>query len=594
MPAAIVGGGLGVTLHVSARGGDRQLQAPRHGLEQRSPSTTADPGHSLLAHLSADEQAAALALLRATSHISALFDDVGTVRWVSDSITAVLGYTPEQFVGTSVFTYLHPNDTETVVGLLEFGAVNPTDGGLDRDDAETSADFRMRHHDGRWVVMEVLFNNFVATPGIRGSLTIAREATARHAFDGALVALARDTGSDEPLRRLLAYLEMKVSGTDAGLYWPDGDDQWTATSIDPELRTSDGPWVEALKRREYVVVPDLRQPGADLVQPDLAAAAVAAGYVACWSVPIPAPRHPRSAGRSGPGHDRDPLAALVLWSRSHREPLIGHLGTIEQVAVLAHLCLSRREADRERAARLAMELEQNRRLQELDAMRTDLVLSVSHELRTPLTSIISFADLLDDDPATRTAEDGAQYASIIKRNAERLLRLVGDLLFLGRLEAGIAPLTIGPVDLPGTVAAAVEEVRPAADAKGVVIRSETGHGRPFSGDPERIRQLVDNLLSNAVKYTDAGGSIRISARPTADADGWRLVVADDGIGIPPDEVGQVFDRFYRGSNARSAQIAGSGLGLVIAQAVATLHHGSIELSSDEGRGSTFDVLLRGA
>jgi signal transduction histidine kinase len=352
--------------------------------------------------------------------------------------------------------------------------------------------------------------------------------------------------------------------------------------------------VEALKRREHVVVADLRQPATDLVAPELAAAAVAAGYVACWSVPIPAPRHPRFASSSGPrpGQDRDPLGALVLWSRNHREPLTGHLATIEQVAALGYLCLSRREADRERAARLAMELEQNRRLQELDAMKTDLVLSVSHELRTPLTSIISFAELLDEDPATRSAEDGAQYASVIKRNAERLLRMVGDLLFLGRLEAGISPLTISPVDLPATVDAAVEEARPAADAKGVVIQSETGRGRPFSGDPERVRQLVDNLLSNAVKYSETGGSVRISAQP--DPEGWRLVVADEGIGIPRDEVRRVFERFYRGSNARQAQIAGSGLGLVIAQAVATLHHGSIELSSEEGRGSTFVVVVRGA
>jgi PAS domain S-box-containing protein len=562
-------------------------------LVQRSPSTTAVPA-GLLAQLDIDEQAAAVALLRATSHVSALFDAVGTVRWVSDSITAVLGYAPEEFVGTSVLTYLHPHDAQTAVGLLEFGAGNPTDGGLDRDDVETPVDFRMRHRDGRWVAMEVLFNNFVATPGIHGSLTIAREATGRHTLDRALMALARDTGSDEPLRRLLAFLEIKVSGTDTGLYWPDGDDQWTAADIDPALLTSDGPWVEALKRREHVVVPDLRRPAADLVAPELANAAVAAGYVACWSVPIPAPRHPRFAGSSGsrPGQDRDPLGALVLWSRNHREPLTGHLATIEQVAALGYLCLSRREADRERAARLAMELEQNRRLQELDAMKTDLVLSVSHELRTPLTSIISFADLLDEDPATRSAEDGAQYASVIKRNAERLLRMVGDLLFLGRLEAGISPLTISPVDLPAAVDAAVEEARPAAGAKGVVIQSETGRGRPFPGDPERVRQLVDNLLSNAVKYTETGGSVRISAQPGSE--GWRLVVADDGIGIPSGEIRQVFDRFYRASNARRAQIAGSGLGLVIAQAVATLHHGSIELSSEEGRGSTFAVVLRGA
>ncbi|HEX3948126.1 MAG TPA: HAMP domain-containing sensor histidine kinase, partial [Acidimicrobiales bacterium] len=380
---------------------------------------------------------------------------------------------------------------------------------------------------------------------------------------------------------------------DVGLFWPDGDSQWTSRGVDGSLLVSEGPWVDALKRREHVIITDLDQGVTDgLLAPELAAAGAAAGYVACWSIPLPAPRHPRFPGDRPDIDGREAVGSLVIWSRAHREPLMGHLGTIEQVATLAYLALSRREADRERTARLAMEQEQNRRLQELDAMKTDLVLSVSHELRTPLTSIISFTDLLDEDPEIRGTEEGAQYLGIIKRNAERLLNMVGDLLFLGRMEAGISPLSIGPVDLAEVVRAAAQEVRPMAELQGVAVQLDFGPGRPLSGDPERLRQLVDNLLSNAVKYTRDGGTVRLSAHPVDD--GWHLIVADDGIGIPAAEAEQVFDRFYRGTNAREAQIAGSGLGLVIAQAVANLHHGAIELATEEGRGSTFDVVLRGA
>ncbi len=549
---------------------------------------------SILAGLTANEQAAALALLRGTSHVSALFDADGTVRWMSPSVLQILGYRPEELEGTNLLTYLHPSDLQVALGLLQFGASNAMDGGLDRDDAGAAADFRMRHRDGRWVTMEVLFNNFLANPAIGGNLTIAREATGRHALDEALISLARDTAGDEPLRRLLAFVGVRISDTDIGLFWPAGDSQWIAPTVDPTLLVPEGPWVDAIKHREYVLAPDLQEAVATgLLSEPVARTAAAAGYVACWSVPVPAPRHPLSAGVPGPKVDgREALGSLVVWSRTHRDPLIGHLATIEQVAALAYLALSRREADRERSARLAMELEQNQRLQELDAMKTDLVLSVSHELRTPLTSIISFAELLDSEPEARATEEGAQYLAIIRRNAERLLHMVGDLLFLGRMDSEISPLTIGPVDLPEVVAAAVQDARPTAVAKELTVLVDTDRGRPFPGDVERVRQLVDNLLSNAIKYTGTGGTVRVAARPTDD--GWRLVVADDGIGIPAPEAAQVFERFFRGTNARQAQIAGSGLGLVIAQAVATLHHGSIELSTEEGVGSTFEVVLRGA
>jgi len=565
-------------------------------VEHGSPTTTTAATAPPLAGLTPDEQAAALALLRSTSHLPALFDTDGTIRWIGPSIVGVLGYHPEEFVGTNLLTYLHPADLQLAADLLDFGATNPRDGDLDRDDAATATDFRLRHRDGRWVTLEVLFNSFVATPGIGGNLTIAREATGRHALDDALISLARDAVGDRPLRRLLTFVEVRVSDADVALFWPSGDTTWVGPAVGTDLQAPDGPWVDAMKRGEFVLIEDLTDAtvvDTGLLPEALAQAAVAAGYVACWSVPVPAPHHPGSLGIAEPEVDvREPLGCLVVWSRTHRVPLIGHLGTIERVAALAYLALSRREADRERAARLEMEQEQNRRLQDLDAMKTDLVLSVSHELRTPLTSIISFVELLADDPETRSSEEGGEYLGIVKRNAERLLHMVGDLLFLGRLESGISPLTVGPVSLPDVVVAAVQEARATAEAKGVAVVVDTRPGRPFPGDVERVHQLVDNLLSNAVKYTKRGGTVRVEARPGDD--GWHLVVADDGIGIPAAEVPQVFERFFRGSNARQAQIAGSGLGLVIAQAVAQLHHGSIELSSEEGKGSTFMVTLRGA
>jgi PAS domain S-box-containing protein len=549
---------------------------------------------SQLSELTAVEQSAALALLRGTSHVSALLEADGIVRWISPSITKVLGYERDEFVGENIVSFLHPEDLEVALGLLEFGAANEFDGALDRDDISAAVDFRVRHRDGHWVAMEVMLNNFLATPGIGASLTIAMEATGRRAFDEALIALAQDWTGDEALLRLLAFLEVRISDSDTALFWSEGSTPWTTQRVPAALLVSEGPWVDALKRGEYVIIPDLSEGVTqDVISDNLAQTAIDAGYVACWCVPVPAPRHPESLWIASPRLDeREPLGAIVFWSKAQREPLLGHLGTIERVAALAYLALSRRVADMERSARLEMEREQVLRLQELDAMKTDLVLSVSHELRTPLTSIISFAELLDEQPQTYDAEESAQYLAIIKRNAQRLLRTVGDLLFLGRLESGISPLTVGPVDVSEVIRGAVEDVRPAAEGKDVTVDLDSSPGCPLSGDVERVRQLVDNLLSNAVKYTEPSGRVQVATHPLTD--GWQLTVADNGIGIPAGEVEQVFDRFYRCSNAREAQIAGSGLGLVIAEAVAKLHHGSIDLLPTEGGGSTFVVTLHDA
>ncbi len=223
-------------------------------------------------------------------------------------------------------------------------------------------------------------------------------------------------------------------------------------------------------------------------------------------------------------------------------------------------------------------------------MKTDLVLSVSHELRTPLTSIISFADLLDERPP-HTVQEQAEYLSIIRRNAQRLLRMVEDLLFLGRLESRTVLMAASPVDLPRLVAAAVEAVGETAEGRGVTLELSAEDGPPLRGDPERLRQLMDNLLSNAVKYTGKGGWARVDVRPVDGA--WRVTVTDNGMGVPREDRDHVFDRFVRGSNARQARIKGTGLGLAIVRAVAELHHGGIELLTDTGsEGSTFEVTLR--
>lgn len=246
----------------------------------------------------------------------------------------------------------------------------------------------------------------------------------------------------------------------------------------------------------------------------------------------------------------------------------------------------------EREYLLAIEKEQNTRLKELDAMKSQLVASVSHELRTPLTSIVSFTGLLRDGLGSDPVEDQVEFLDVIERNTDRLLRLVDDLLLLDKLDSNLMPLEFEPVNLPQLVAQALASIRPLAEEHGLDLELACQQGPLLQGDSQRLGQLVDNLLTNAVKFTPPGGRVSVGAAP--EGDGWRLEVRDTGIGVPAGEQGEIFDRFFRASNARRQAMAGSGLGLAIVKRIVQAHGGSIEITSDEGEGTTCAVVLPGA
>lgn len=535
----------------------------------------------------------ATALGRGTSQITWLLEADGVVRWVGPAVTRTLGYRPSELVGTNAVSLVHPDDARVAQALLAFASSHPTDGGFDYEGVDLSFDLRLRHRDGRWVATENLANNLLGTPEVQGILVVSRESAGRHALDDTLTALVQDGTSDGALRRLLEFVESSVerSAIDAALYWPGGDVPWTTNRVPGALLTTDGPWSES-QVGGTVIVDDLEKAVRDGLLPEkLSTAAMAAGYLACWTFPVPSSMDP-AWGENGHGGRPGPRSngALVIWSRRYHVPPIGHWDLVRRATELSSLALARRASELERQAHLRREREQIRLLEELGEMKTDLVLSVSHELRTPLTSIVSFSDLLGE--RLPLPEEQAEYLSIIRRNAKRLLHLVEDLLLLGRLESRTVTMAASPVDLPSLVESAVQAVKETSDGQGVPVEFATEPGPPLQADQAHLRQLVDNLLSNAVKYTGAGGRVRIEAVPLDR--GWQLTVSDNGIGIPEPERAAVFDRFVRGSNARQTSAAGTGLGLSIARAVAQLHHGGIELLADEGPGSTFVVTLRGA
>ena len=234
---------------------------------------------------------------------------------------------------------------------------------------------------------------------------------------------------------------------------------------------------------------------------------------------------------------------------------------------------------------------QNEGLQRIDEARNQFLAIVSHELRTPLTSIVSFIELIRGEAGALTPE-GLSFLDIIERNADRLHRLIGDLLMLDRVEAGALPLDLATVSIADLVTEAVRAATPGAAKQGVTLELSAFPGPPVTGDSRRLMQVLDNLIANAVKFSHRNGLVRVGA--ACDQGSWRIDVADSGIGIPPAEAGQLFSRFVRGSNARTAGLPGSGLGLSIVKVLTEMHGGQVEVRSVLGRGSTFSVFLPAA
>ena len=226
---------------------------------------------------------------------------------------------------------------------------------------------------------------------------------------------------------------------------------------------------------------------------------------------------------------------------------------------------------------------------EIQRMRDEFVATVTHELRTPLSSVVAAVDLLEDE--TDDPTPGQQHwAGMIRRNVDRLLRLVDDLLTVARAESGEFTLNPGPTDLATIADDAAASIRATADAKGVRVEVDTTSA-PLRADVTRIAQACDNLLANAVKFTPEGGVVRLRVAPAAGAATAVLEVADSGVGIPPEERERLFERFYRTSSATRGAVPGTGLGLTITTAIVEAHGGTIRIEDGIDGGTAFVVVL---
>jgi len=230
----------------------------------------------------------------------------------------------------------------------------------------------------------------------------------------------------------------------------------------------------------------------------------------------------------------------------------------------------------------------NERLKELDKLKSDFVSMVSHELKTPLAAMRTSAQVLEAaDIATETKRE---MLDIILRNVDRQTNLVNDLLDLSRIESGRMELKIESVSLDSVIADSIESVKQAASEEGIKLDVELPESlASVKGDREKLTQVVINLLNNAIKFTPRSGEITIKAR---ELNGQvEVKVSDTGIGIPPEDLDSVFDKFYQVDSTLTREAGGTGLGLAICKGIIEAHRGRIWAESELGKGSTFVFTL---
>ena len=229
------------------------------------------------------------------------------------------------------------------------------------------------------------------------------------------------------------------------------------------------------------------------------------------------------------------------------------------------------------------------RLIEADRVKDEFVALISHDLRTPLTSVMGYIELaLDDELEPKLDAERRGYLDVVERSSQRLLRLVDDLLFVARLQAGRLDLTPTVLDLGALARQASEEARRRAEAKGVELVFEADGPVEIDGDRGRLFQLLDNLVSNAIKFTPTGGRVEVCVSRNGAA---ILEVRDTGMGFTAGEAARVFERFFRTDDAVAGQVPGTGLGLYIAQAIAEAHGGIISAAPRDGGGAVFRIEL---
>lgn len=227
------------------------------------------------------------------------------------------------------------------------------------------------------------------------------------------------------------------------------------------------------------------------------------------------------------------------------------------------------------------------RTERLELVRQEFLSNVSHELRTPLTSILAFVETLESG-ALEDPESSRRFLSIIRKNASRMHELIDELLELTAIEGGNVRLRADEVELHGVVEESISSLAAKAEARDIQVVNEVSPHVTVYADSSRLERMLTNLIDNGIKFNGPNGKVTIRHEPGARD---KIIVEDDGDGIPMHHLERVFERFYRVDRARSSDMGGTGLGLAIVKHLALLHGGEVTVASELEKGTSFTIHL---
>ena len=225
----------------------------------------------------------------------------------------------------------------------------------------------------------------------------------------------------------------------------------------------------------------------------------------------------------------------------------------------------------------------------LDEMKSDFVNMVAHELRSPLVSIRQQNSVLLEGLAGPLQEKQQEFLERGIKKIDQLLELINELLDIAKIEAGKHVLHRVPMDVEALLDETVSLIEPRAEEHGVTLSCECSDVQPIQADPKGIGEVLNNLITNAVNYSPGGGTVEITV--CRRGDNLEIRVSDTGVGIPPEELPKIWDKFYRVKHPETRQVMGTGLGLAITRGIVEAHQGTIDVESAPGRGTTFRILL---
>ena len=470
-------------------------------------------------------------LIENATDVIVIASENATIQYASPSVERVLGYSPDELVGVDGLTFPHPEDLPQAVSVLSEMTGNPG--------SRRFVEMRVRHNDGTWRLVEAMAQNLLHDPAVQGFVVNYRDITDRKRAEEALAA-------SEERHRLVVE-----NASDMIVVIQDGTIRFVNSRAQDAMGYSPG----ELTSLTFI----------DVIHPADREMVMERHLSRLRGDKVPASYAFRVLDKAGNVRWMEASAVVITWDG---KPSV--LGFLKDVT------------ERRQLERKMVEYE------ELNRLKSNLLSTVSHELRTPLATIKGYSTMLLDYEDRLEPGEKRQHLESVDRAADRLTDLVDHLLDMSRLDAGLLSLQRDPTSVGELIEEAVDEARLRTPAARISLNVDKG--LPILNvDPRRIRQVLDNLLENARKHAGEEVEVVVTARQ---ADKEVLIgVADRGPGIPADEAGRVFDRFYHVERRLAGRGEGMGLGLAICKGLVEAHGGRIWVESEVGKGSTFCFTL---